>query len=252
MNLSKVEEYKSIPKIIWILWFQGEKNAPMVVSKCIESWKKYHPNWKVIIIDENTYSDYINISSIIKNNKEFITKTLLSDIVRVNLLNKYGGVWVDSTCYCNLELENWVDPYIKNSFFMFRPPVKHSPISSWFIIASKDSKIINILKEEVNSKFEKADFQNQNKYILINNIIERIIFKTHYKSKLFKSLFYLTKILKFYPYFYFHYIFGLTLNKNKIFKDEWEKVKYFSAVFLKILQRKLKKKLIVKIFHYIN
>lgn len=38
----------TIPKKIWFLWYQGLSEAPLVVKKCYESWKKYNPDWEVI------------------------------------------------------------------------------------------------------------------------------------------------------------------------------------------------------------
>jgi hypothetical protein len=226
-----IEKYKNIPKIIWILWFQGIDSTPHVVTKCINSWRLHNSSWKIVFLDENNYTDYIDISNIIGKNKNYITRTYLSDIVRINLLNNYGGVWVDSTCYCTQPLEKWVDRYIENDFFMFHSPSKHSPISSWFIISSKNSKITNILTKEINAYCAYTSFSNQNKplYAFINKIIERIMFRNSYKSRLFEVLFNLTKLLKVYPYFCFHYTFAFTLKKDNEFKQEWDKVKYFTS-----------------------
>jgi len=62
---TKIRKYKNIPKIIWILWFQGIDNAPYVIRKCIDSWKLHNPSWKIVFLDENNYSKYIDISKII-------------------------------------------------------------------------------------------------------------------------------------------------------------------------------------------
>jgi len=140
-------------------------------------------------------------------------------------------MWVDLTCYCAKPLDKWLDQYIENDFFMFRPPGICFPISSWFIVSSKDSKIANILANQLNDYVEHTNFENQNKiiYRFINKVVERMIFHTSYKKKLFDILFNVGEPLKFHPYFCFHYIFALTLKKNNEFKLEWEKVKYFSS-----------------------
>lgn len=55
---------KQIPKILWMLWLQGMDNAPYVVQKCAESWKKQNPNWEIRYLDENTVKDYLDIDGL--------------------------------------------------------------------------------------------------------------------------------------------------------------------------------------------
>ena len=46
-----------------------------------------------------------------------ISNTHFSDLIRLNLLNQYGGTWIDSTC---LQTEKIPD-YIKNSnLFLYK------------------------------------------------------------------------------------------------------------------------------------
>ena len=34
---------------IYILWFQGFDNAPLLVKNCVQSWKHYNPDWNIVI-----------------------------------------------------------------------------------------------------------------------------------------------------------------------------------------------------------
>lgn len=93
-------EYK-VPKIIWIMWWQGINSAPPIVKKCIDSMRKNNPSCTVIIIDKNNYFNYVHIDRAIidayKNGKIRIQH--LSDLLRLELLFSYGGIWVDSTLF---------------------------------------------------------------------------------------------------------------------------------------------------------
>ena len=42
-----MEEQKKIPQVIHYCWF-GKGEMPETAVKCIESWKKYCPNYKII------------------------------------------------------------------------------------------------------------------------------------------------------------------------------------------------------------
>ena len=48
-----------IPKIIHYCWFGGNP-LPELAEKCIESWKKYLPDYEIIRWDENNFDFNIN------------------------------------------------------------------------------------------------------------------------------------------------------------------------------------------------
>lgn len=83
-----------IPKIIWIFWYDEE--IPELVKKCIINIKNLHPDFEVRILDKNTVSNFIEID--LNNLVSKIPKLAnLSDLVRLKLLSKYGGVWLDAS-----------------------------------------------------------------------------------------------------------------------------------------------------------
>lgn len=87
-------------KIVWTCWWQGEKHAPDIVKACWQSQKKHLSNdIQHIVITQNNYSDYITIPDYVldkfKDGKNGLS--YLADYIRVSLLYKYGGVWLDST-----------------------------------------------------------------------------------------------------------------------------------------------------------
>ena len=97
---------KNTEKKIWVCWFQGEKNAPVLVKKCINSIRNNNPDCKVTIIDLDNYSNYVKIAPYIveKYEKGQITHAHFSDILRINLIKTHGGIWIDSTVFCSQEI----------------------------------------------------------------------------------------------------------------------------------------------------
>ena len=71
----------------------------------------------------------------------------LSDCVRVALLARYGGVWVDSTCYCLRPLDEWLYERLPNGFFAFARPGGERLLSSWFLAAAANNHIIERWRE---------------------------------------------------------------------------------------------------------
>ena len=129
------EKSHEVPKIIWFLWFQGIENAPYLVKKCLSSWKKHNPGWEIRFLDDTNVKQYIDIEHIIQKNHRHVSKQVLSDLIRINLLKEYGGVWVDSTCFCCQPLDEWLDSYMSEGFFAFHRPGIDRPISNWFLVA---------------------------------------------------------------------------------------------------------------------
>ncbi len=99
---TKEKKYpKQNKKYIWVFWYQGEENAPVIVKKCIESIKKNSLDYEVIVLNKQNIKKYIDIPEVILKKLEngIITLTHFSDLLRMGLLSKQGGIWVDATCY---------------------------------------------------------------------------------------------------------------------------------------------------------
>lgn len=137
-------------KKIWFLWYQGKCNMPRLVEECFNSWHRHNTEYDIIFLDKNNFSEHVEIESKILENKN-ITLQALSDIIRVNLLNQNGGVWVDATCYCMKPLNSWIENYFINGFFAFSKPTKDRLIASWFLVSNPTNLIIKKLADEVNS-----------------------------------------------------------------------------------------------------
>ena len=69
-----------------------------------------NPECEMRIIDQNNYTDYVEIpESIIHRVKRGeLSVTHLSDMIRLRLLAQYGGIWTDSTLLMTAPLEDAV------------------------------------------------------------------------------------------------------------------------------------------------
>lgn len=104
-NFEKKEsiQTKNMEKTIWICWWQGLDKAPIIVKKCIESITKRTKKYKIIILDELNYKNYVKLPQWIERKKEkgIISTTHFSDIIRFKLLAEHGGIWLDATFFCS-------------------------------------------------------------------------------------------------------------------------------------------------------
>ena len=135
-------------KLLWSYW-EGETND--LLLKCINSWKKYLPDWQINILNENTVKQYNIIKS---STYEKLSATTKSDVIRLSLLYNYGGLWMDATILL-LDNLDWLQQYDKYPYFGFIPPKnyiysliisdKNYPrhFSSWFIyVPQKKEQLI--------------------------------------------------------------------------------------------------------------
>lgn len=114
---------------VWICWWQGEDNSPEIVKRCIESIHKNIKNHTITIITDNNYKDYVQFPDWIEEKKEkgIISRTHYSDLLRLELLAKYGGIWLDSTFFCaKPDIEEY---FLKPIWSIKRPNYLHCSVA---------------------------------------------------------------------------------------------------------------------------
>ena len=82
-----------IPKVIHYCWF-GRNPLPPLAKKCIESWKKYCPDYEIKEWNEDNfpmdYNDYV------KEAYEAKKWAFITDVVRLFALVTEGGIYMDT------------------------------------------------------------------------------------------------------------------------------------------------------------
>ncbi len=142
-----VEKEHSASNKVWICWFQGIENAPTIVQKCYRSVMENMPDKEIILITSENMSDYVKFPDHImdKWEKGLITLTHMTDLLRLELLIKYGGLWLDATVFCSGK--DIPDHMVGSDLFFFQclKPGRdgHSSyISSWLMSAKSNNKIL--------------------------------------------------------------------------------------------------------------
>ena len=189
-----------ITKNLFIYWAQGFDSAPEIVKICYETWKTHNKEtWKIIELDDTNINNYLKleeyIPDIAKKNMMLCHK---ADIIRVLLLDKYGGIWVDATTYCVKPLDSWLNKYAKTGFFAFDKPGNDRLLSNWFLYSEKNNYIIQLWKQRILDYWEKKKCAD------------------HYYRHL--------------------YIFGELYNENNVFKIIWDATPKISAYTPHLLQ----------------
>ncbi len=79
-------------KVIWQFWHQTEEAMPVNVRFCIESVRWCNPKWKHILISPKNIWRYLDPKDLPPNVLSFDKMAHLSDVVRVAVLARYGGI----------------------------------------------------------------------------------------------------------------------------------------------------------------
>lgn len=82
-----------IPKIIHYCWFGGSP-LPKDVLLCIESWKKFCPDYEIKRWDETNYD--VNKCQYMSDAYREKKWAFVSDYCRLDVVHKYGGIYLDT------------------------------------------------------------------------------------------------------------------------------------------------------------
>lgn len=102
----------NIPKIIHYCWF-GQKGIPETELQCMASWKVFLPDYEFRFWNESTF----NIDQSVPYVKECYRAkkyAFVSDYVRMYVLNRFGGVYLDT----DVEVLKPIDQFLEDEFFI--------------------------------------------------------------------------------------------------------------------------------------
>ena len=134
---------------VWICWFQGMENAPALVQKCYASVREKLTDRDIVLITSENMDQYVTFPDYIleKWKTGVITHTHLTDLLRLELLIRHGGMWLDATVYCSGTRAEIPDYFFDSELFFYQmlKPGRdgHSSyISSWLMSARTNDKLL--------------------------------------------------------------------------------------------------------------
>lgn len=215
--------YKKNDIIFWC-WLQGLNFAPLLYKTTLNSIYKHCGKYKIVIIDENNLQKYIKLPSYIygKYKSKIISKAHFCDLIRLELLIKYGGTWIDSSVL----ITRFNKIYFEQDLFFFSNLFNNSIAgSNWFITSEIGSPVLKTTRDLLYEYWRRSNY-------LINYFIFHIFFtisfdlyKEDYKNMInysFVPVHYLyTQLLKNFDKQKYNYIIKssdihkLTIKKGK-------------------------------------
>lgn len=181
------ENHRENGEKIFTLWLQGEENAPEIVRKCIESIRKLYPE-RLVVLDENNISDWIKLPDYIEEKwkKGLMIPAHYADIIRLELLYRYGGYWSDATCFWTGTIPGDIEVA---EFFMYvtgNNKTSHMFVHNCFIRARKGSGLLEMWRETVLEYWRKED--SAKAYYLVHFLLKLLVDNNQEAKKLFEIM----------------------------------------------------------------
>lgn len=204
-----------IPKIIYLFWHS--RDLPYFIKKCIKNIKNKNPEYNVKLY---FYDDVMKIKD-----KPKILKTYkrrgIADWLRLYLLNKYGGIWIDISCIFIKKGINDIIDLNKNILYGYIAPWG-KVMENWFLACPKDNPIVKEwLREWEIALKDKEYYVKKN----IKHSIKALTSKLPYLTQhlIFLKISKIEKLSKYYLFlgkandkgnpFYLHQKFNWNTNK---------------------------------------
>jgi len=146
---------------IFSIWLQGEENAPDLVKSCFASIRA-HSGKELVVLDENSLDKWITLPETImeKYRAGKIQSCHFADICRIELLHKYGGYWMDATCFMISPIPRFISD---QDFFVYMAgnsfSGSYSYIQNCFIRARKGAYLLEAWRSMILDYWTKQDYR---------------------------------------------------------------------------------------------
>lgn len=164
LNPRNVSKFDRIPSILWTFWDKDE--IPDFIKSCIDSWRQYNPDCTINIVTTSTLKDYVGEeeANYMINWKFNDSPQRFSDLVRLYVISKFGGIWLDASIVCFASF-NWVNKEEADSIvFSIKELSEDVLMESWFIAAAPNNPFVVKWNEE---------FRSIDQYDTIEDYIEK-------------------------------------------------------------------------------
>ena len=157
---------------IYTFW-EPKNSVPQYLELCFETWKKYLPNYQIVVLNYSNLFDYLDKDFFDDYFFKNFSLTIQSDAIRCAVLKKFGGIWMDAdTVLTSFEANKFFN--LEADFSIIFPHI-------CFIKAKKESKILDMWFKRIKKRvyFHKKAF----KYGKFSKFFLRF-----FKSSLYKKL----------------------------------------------------------------
>lgn len=220
-----------IPKIIHYCWFGGNK-IPDAVNACIASWKKFCPDYEIILWNETNFD--VSAHPFMKKAYENKKWAFVTDYARLKIVYENGGIYLDT----DVELLKNLDDLLQEKCYFGLQQSNNLCNTGLGFGSEKGARILKVLMDS----YDNIEFNLDDKFSMACPILNT-------KVLLENGYFPTTKIFKcdeftIYPPRYFD-PFSTQSSSNILCEDTYS-IHHYSASWCSSNQR-MKRKLVLLI-----
>ena len=131
-------------RTIWMFWAQGWARAPPLARACAASWGRLNPSWELRLLSTANLSAFSAEPSeahgyAFRPPEE---SAHFSDLVRVELLRRHGGLWADASLLPIKPIESWLPRLLPEQGFWAVRGGATQTVSSWLLYAPRPGALV--------------------------------------------------------------------------------------------------------------
>lgn len=127
---------------VFVYWDRPDRMPPMVAAARRSLHRHVGDQWELVELQESTVSQWADLDPVIMERVGGLPAQF-SDYLRLKLLQKHGGLWLDATVYLTGDLWEATAVVRAQEAFLFR--YAGSRVGSWFFWAAPDSYVLNAI-----------------------------------------------------------------------------------------------------------
>lgn len=144
-----------IPRVIWTYWHSPE--LPPLVARCIDNWRRHAPGHEIRLLHAATVADHLPGLRIPARWAE-LPAYRQSDWLRIQLIARHGGLWMDATTILTRPLD-WVEQaqqqhaaeFVGFYIDMYSADPQHPMVENWFLAAVPGSRFVRDWADELDA-----------------------------------------------------------------------------------------------------
>ncbi|GAA2229681.1 hypothetical protein GCM10010413_28220 [Promicromonospora sukumoe] len=153
---------------IWTYWAQGWDAAPAVVAMC-------HRRLRALAGPDVAALDHDGAARLVRVPPDLDAMGLghaaRSDLLRLELLGRYGGTWIDATCFVTEDPRPHLTRLSAGGFFAFEKA--QSTLASWLIVSEADNYLVRMARSALHAYLR--EYGEWRYYFLFHYVFESLV-----------------------------------------------------------------------------
>lgn len=157
-------------RVIWLCWFSGFDTAPELVKSCQRTIQKKLSSYKVVLLTDENLHQYVELPDYIEKKRAagVIPPAQYSDLVRIALICRYGGLWLDATVLCTDE--RFVEYIMEQPLFVFKEVLlvgreEQPTVASNWLIGGTSNQPILLMTQKLLHEYWRRERRLRNYFI---------------------------------------------------------------------------------------